>query len=111
MGMTMPDSFHRGLQYAIAILLSVFMLAVSGAELVVDPAKPNAISFTPQNATHIQLVIHASRGGQVCIDELEVYGPDGSRNLALAKNGARASASSCLAGYAIHQVAHLNDGQ
>ncbi|MGA2498212.1 MAG: hypothetical protein ABSH20_10750, partial [Tepidisphaeraceae bacterium] len=92
------------------VVLSASVVAVSAAEFVVDPARPNAISFAPQNAVHVQLVIHASHGGQACIDELEVYGPDGSRNLALARNGAKASASSCLPGYAIHQIAHLNDG-
>ncbi len=110
--MKMPQRFCCALQCAPAIVsvLSLFTLAVSGAELVVNPAQPNTISFTPQNASQVQFVIHASRGGQACIDELEVYGPDGARNLALAKNGAKASASSCLAGYAIHQVANLNDG-
>ncbi|HUT11183.1 MAG TPA: hypothetical protein VMY42_11845, partial [Thermoguttaceae bacterium] len=47
---------------------------------------------------------------QPCIDELEIYGPDGERNLALAGSGAKATASSCLPGYAIHQIPHLNDG-
>jgi hypothetical protein len=44
------------------------------------------------------------------VDELEVYGPDDESNLALARHGAKATASSCLPGYAIHQIAHLNDG-
>jgi len=47
---------------------------------------------------------------QPCIDELEVYGSDEKRNLALKSNGARAAVSSTLAGYSIHQAAHLNDG-
>ena len=34
----------------------------------------------------------------------------GSRTFALATGGAKATASSCLAGYPIHQIAHLNDG-
>ncbi|MCH5373886.1 MAG: discoidin domain-containing protein, partial [Planctomycetes bacterium] len=49
--------------------------------------------------------------GQPCIDELEVYADECPDNLALASRGARATASSCLPGYAIHQVAHLNDGR
>jgi hypothetical protein len=40
-----------------------------------------------------------------------VFGADQTRNLALAQDGAKASASSLLPGYAIHQIAHLNDGQ
>ena len=50
-------------------------------------------------------------GPQSCLDELEVYGPGGDTNLALASNGAVASASSLLPGHAIHQIPHLNDGK
>ena len=32
------------------------------------------------------------------------------KNLALASGGAKAAASSCLPGYPIHQITHLNDG-
>jgi len=53
----------------------------------------------------------ANSGGQPCIDELEVYAPEGDRNLALATNGAKASASSLLPGYSAHAVEHLNDGE
>ena len=53
----------------------------------------------------------ASFSRQPGIDELEVFGPHGEVNLVLAENGAIASASSCLAGYPIHQIAHLNDGR
>ena len=42
-----------------------------------------------------------------CIDELEVYGATPKQNLALK---GKASASSALDGYAIHQIPHLNDG-
>ena len=72
--------------------------------------RPNPVAFPAQEAKFIRVVILASSGGQPCIDELEIYGPDGKRNLALASGGAKATASSCLPGYAIHQVAHLNDG-
>ena len=43
------------------------------------------------------------------IEQVPAEGPRGERNLALLPE-ARAKASSCLPGYAIHQVAHLNDG-
>jgi hypothetical protein len=76
----------------------------------VQPEKPNTLTFTSSEARFIRLVIQETGNGQPCIDELEVYGPDERTNLALASRGAQASASSCLAGYAIHQVAHLNDG-
>ena len=68
------------------------------------------MAFAPTEARFVRLVVHNSLEGQPCIDELEVYGPEGGKNLALASAGARATASSCLPGYAIHQIAHLNDG-
>ncbi|HNU30506.1 MAG TPA: discoidin domain-containing protein [Sedimentisphaerales bacterium] len=75
-----------------------------------QPDKPNCIEFSPVEARFVRLVMPDSLGGQPCIDELEVYGPAGDRNLALAGAGAKATASSCLSGYPIHQIAHLNDG-
>jgi hypothetical protein len=79
--------------------------------LVVKANSPNTLAFPAAQARFIRFVIHASAGGQPCIDELEVYGPDGKRNLALAKDGAKPSASSCLEGNPLHQIAHLNEGQ
>ncbi len=86
----------------------VLWLAAAGAVNAFE-AGVNRIEFAPVEARFVRLVIVQSRGGQPCIDELEVYGSEGE-NVALASKGAKASASSCLAGYAIHQVAHLNDG-
>lgn len=76
----------------------------------VRPDQPNTVTFAPTPARFVRLWIHEAEGGQPCIDELEVYGA-GEENLALANRGAKASASSCLPGHAIHQVAHLNDGR
>jgi len=75
------------------------------------PDKANDCRFAAIEAKFVRFVIHASANSQPCIDELEVYGPDGKRNVALAGEGAKASASSCLPGYAIHRIEHLNDGQ
>lgn len=72
--------------------------------------QPNAIAFPSTEALFIRLEIRGSSQTQPCIDELEVYGSQSDENLALAKSGAAATASSCLPGYAIHQIAHLNDG-
>ena len=80
-----------------------------GASLPLSPSQPNEMEFTPQSARFVRLMLRHSQG-EPCIDELEVYGPDSAANLALASNGAKASASSLLPGYAIHQIAHLNDG-
>ncbi len=86
----------------------------SGGAAVIYPDKPNEVLFPEVETKFVRLVIHAaSSSTQPCIDEMEVYaqGPDSGRNLALAKEGAKASASSCLPGYTQHRIAHLNDGQ
>ena len=69
-----------------------------------------SISFPARTSRFVRLVIRSSQGGTAAMDELEVFGQEGTNNLALASCGAKAHASSVLAGYAIHAVAHLNDG-
>ncbi|MBN1851937.1 MAG: hypothetical protein JW829_04405 [Pirellulales bacterium] len=78
--------------------------------LAIRPDKPNVIRFPPQEARFVRLVIDSSHG-EPCIDELEIFGSDPARNLALERDGAKATASSCLPGYPIHQIKHLNDGE
>jgi hypothetical protein len=85
-------------------------LAAAPANIVVRADQPNAVTFPAQETKFVRFVIQASSGGQPCVDELEIYSVDGKRNLALAKDGATANASSCLSGHAIHKVEHLNDG-
>jgi hypothetical protein len=58
-----------------------------------------SIEFEAQDA-RLRLVIRRPHGGQPCLDELEVYGPDSTTNLALASRGAVPRASSVLPGYA-----------
>lgn len=53
------------------------------------------------------VVLRTNDGAEPCIDELEVYGAVPDKNLA--REG-KASASSALRGYSIHQISHLNDG-
>lgn len=70
------------------------------------------IAFPAQQARFVRVVIQKTTGNtEPCLDELEVYAPEGTENLALASRGAVASASSLLPGYAMHTVAHLNDGR
>jgi len=72
---------------------------------------PEALDFPPQETRFVRVAIHQTSGhSQPGIDELEIFGPEGKENLALARHGAVASASSLLPGYPIHQVEHLNDG-
>ena len=73
------------------------------------PASTATITFSAQNTRFVRLLIHQSRGGQPCLDELEIFGPDSNINLALASGGAVASASSAF-DHPLHKVEHLNDG-
>ena len=76
------------------------------------PAKSlDTLEFPPLEARFVRVTIHETSGGsQPGIDELEIFGPDGKENLALARHGAVPSASSLLPGHRIHQIKHLNDG-
>jgi hypothetical protein len=74
--------------------------------------RQNEDRFAPVSARFIRFTVEATpEQMQPCLDELEVTGESGDVNLALASGGARATASSVLPGFAIHQVAHLNDGR
>jgi hypothetical protein len=93
-----------------AVLICVLSPAVVAAGPTIHPDKPNVVSFPAVETKFVRFAIRATSGSQACIDELEIYGTDGKRNVALASSGAKASASSCLGGYAIHKIPHLNDG-
>ena len=76
------------------------------------PNRAISLDFFPRKAKYVRLAIHQINSGpQPCVDELEVFGPDAKKNLALAAGGAKATASSCLEGFPIHKVEHLNDGK
>jgi hypothetical protein len=91
------------------------MLKSQGADPVPRPSvhiSRNVEDFAPAKARLVRFTILATRkGDEPCLDELEVFGANRDLNLALAERGARASASSVLPGFAIHQIKHLNDGK
>lgn len=106
-----PTEWWRGLTLLAVALVGVAVHAQVGpGPVTFFPDAPNELSFPAQQARYVRLVIVAGSGSQPCIDELEVYGEGSMENLALASKGARATASSCLAGYTIHRIEHLNDG-
>ena len=73
----------------------------------------NRESFDAVKAKFVRFTIHATTGGQPCIDELEVFSAGKQpRNVALAKNGAKVTASDVYSDgeNPIHQIAHANDG-
>src|SRR6185503_731613 len=78
------------------------------------PVHPRCLvdDFPPVSAQFIRFTVKATNIGEPGIDELEIYGTDDeSRNLALAANGARATASGSLPGYQIHELDGVNDGR
>lgn len=79
--------------------------------LPASAADPYTVAFKPQTARFVRALIHNTNRGQPGIDELEVFGTDGTNNLALASGGAKATASSCIPGHSIHRIEHLNDGR
>jgi hypothetical protein len=85
-------------------------LATGTAGAAVDDST-TSIVFPAEQARIVRLVILSTRRGAAGVDELEIFGPDGNDNLALATHGAKPRASSVIKGYAIHAVAHLNDGK
>ena len=89
----------------------LFSLPVRAAELRWDPAKPDVITFSKPAAARFVRLTLAGAGSEPCLDEVELFAKDGKDNLALASTGAKATASSALSGYEIHQTAHLNDGK
>jgi len=80
----------------------------AGSRPAVD-ARRNEEVLEPAVARFVRFTIRACTGAEPCIDELEVW--SGDRNVALASNGAKATASGSLAGYDIHKLEHLNDGR
>jgi hypothetical protein len=75
-------------------------------------ATNNEDVFGAVETRFVRFTVTATTGNsQPCLDELEIYGEDIKSNLALSKTGAKATASSLLPGYPIHQIHHLNDGQ
>ena len=94
-----------------AVQVAAALAVAEEATMGVDPGRPNAVVFEPVEARFVRMTIGGSPAGQPCLDELEVYGPGAKENLALALGGAKATASSCLEGYSIHRIEHLNDGR
>src|SRR5690349_6609216 len=79
-----------------------------------EPVHPrrNVEVFAPTEARFVRFTVRATNRGEPCLDELEIYpAGDDARNVALAANGARATSSGSLPGYAIHQLEGLNDGR
>lgn len=79
------------------------------ADLPAVEARLNEDRFPAVATRRLRFTVLGTTGGEPCLDELEVW--SGDRNVALATAGTKASASGTLPGYAIHQLAHINDGR
>jgi len=81
-----------------------------GTNSLRPPVSPlqNEELFSPREAKFVRFTILAANSSEPCLDELEVWA--GERNVALATNGTKASASGTLPGYEIHKLEHINDG-
>jgi hypothetical protein len=72
-------------------------------------SRENEEVLSPVEARFVRFTILATSSSEPCLDELQVWA--GNRNVALATNGTKATASSTLPGYEIHKLEHVNDGQ
>ena len=87
-------------------------LSHAGAGRPAVNARRNVDTFPPVQARFIRFTVLATRdGAEPCLDELQVYGPEGADDVALSSTGAVATASSLLPNVEIHQIRHLNDGR
>ncbi|MEM7233354.1 MAG: DUF1553 domain-containing protein, partial [Planctomycetota bacterium] len=68
----------------------------------------NVERIQPTSARFVRFYALATNSSEPCLDEMEIYSK--GKNVGLASGGAKATASSNLPGYAIHQIHHINDG-
>lgn len=100
----------RAQQTAIQSKIEQFLATLNLAPPV--NAEKNVERFPATRAKWIRFTVLATNNNsQPCIDELEVFTAANERNVARASDGAKASSSSNLPGYAIHKLEHVNDGQ
>ena len=99
---------HAGFSGGTFAVVAGVLLSVTGRSAASD--RIFEATFPAQPARFVRVLIQSTNRGQPCLDELEVYGPGGTENLALSSRGSRPGASSCLPGYDKHRIEHLNDG-
>ena len=99
------------ISFPLLLLAAGIAQAVAALREPVHPRR-NVEEFAPVEARFVRFIIRTTNRGEPCLDELEVYSTeDEPGNVALAANGARATASGSLSGYAIHHLEGVNDGR
>jgi mono/diheme cytochrome c family protein len=79
-----------------------------------NPVNPrrNVERFEAINAKRLRFTVGNTTDAEPCLDELEVYTTEANpRNIALASEGAKTSASSVFPNSELHRLEHLNDGR
>jgi glucose/arabinose dehydrogenase len=111
---TIDDNFDAPRQPAVPLPL-VPDAAPQDDPAQVKPTRPvvnhkeNSDEFAPVKAKFLRFKVTKAEQDQAPgIDELEVFGSDPAVNLG---PKGKASASSVIPGYPIHQIAHINDGK
>jgi len=72
-------------------------------------SKHNVETFAAIEAKFVRFTIEATNSSEPCIDELEIF--SGEKNVALAKNGAKATSSGDFPNNAFHKLEHIFDGR
>ncbi len=72
----------------------------------------NVEHFAATKARRLRFTVTRTTDAEPCIDELEVFSADPMpRNIALASDGTKATASSVFPNSDIHRIEHINDGK
>jgi hypothetical protein len=75
-------------------------------------ARRNIERFNAFTTTRLRFSVSKTTDAEPCVDELEVYTAEAEpRNVALASEGTRASASSVFPNSDLHRLEHINDGK
>ena len=75
-------------------------------------ARRNVERFKPVTAKRLRFTVGKTTDAEPCVDELEVYTAESEpRNVALASDGTKASASSVFPNSELHRLEHINDGK
>ncbi len=86
-------------------------LATNAVRLPVN-ARKNLERFAPVQAKRLRFTIAQTTQAEPCLDELEVFTAEKTpRNIALASNGTKPTASSVYPNSEIHRTEHINDGR
>jgi hypothetical protein len=83
----------------------------SKPRLPVNP-KRNVERFAPVAARFIRFTVQSTNNLEPCLDELEIFASGAAaKNVALARLGAKATASSIYPNSPIHRLEHIHDGK